>query len=152
MVAPFASPDRASFLGRAPATLEALAARPVDPHILAQATIDAYGREAAPDELPWVAGPAEDLDLGEDPPWAATAQEAIGIVGAGPDATGRFRVGGDLLVSRDALAGLESRLAAAPDAEVARAVDEALGATGVALDGVRTLDSVRDVILRARHG
>lgn len=152
VVAPFAWTDRASFRGRPPTTLEALAARPPDPEALVRATIDAYGSDVAPDELPWVEAPAEDLDLCLDPPWAATVEEAIGAVGAGPDASGRFRVGGDLLVSRDALAALEARLATAPDAEVARAVDETLAGTGVALDGVRTLASIRDVILRARHG
>jgi hypothetical protein len=60
-------------------------------------------------------------------------------------------VGGDLLVSRDAMAHLEARLPDANDDEVARVLDVTLGAGGVALDGVRSLSSLRDVILRARH-
>jgi hypothetical protein len=150
--APCAWTHRASFLGRAPATLEALAGRPVDTSALAGAVIDAYGRDAAPDELPWADEPAGETDLTADPPWAATVEEAIGTLGAGPDARGTFRVGGDLLVSRDALAALEARVPATPDADVPVLVDETLAAPGVALDGVRTLASIRDVILRARHG
>jgi hypothetical protein len=148
---PFAWTDRASFLGRAPGTLEAIAGRTVDPDVLMRAVVEAYGRDVASDELPWVDGPVE-RDVTADPPWAATVEEAIGTIGAGTDAGGAFRVGGDLLVSRDALAALEARLAVAPDADVPAAVDETLAARGVALDGVRTLASVRDVILRARHG
>ncbi len=150
--APCAWTHRASFLGRAPATLEALAGRPVDTSALAAAVVDAYGREAATDDLPWVDGAAGESDLTADPPWAATVEEAIGTIGAGPDARGTFRVGGDLLVSRDALAALEARVAGARDDDVPVVVDETLAAPGVALDGVRTLASVRDVILRARHG
>jgi hypothetical protein len=89
---------------------------------------------------------------GAEPAWAATTEEAIGTLGAGPDKSGTFRVGGDLLVSRDALARLEADLNTAPDEDVGRIVDAALAAPGVALDGVRSLNSVRDVILGARHG
>jgi hypothetical protein len=148
---PFARGDRASFLGRAPGTLEALAGRPVDPDVLMRAVVEAYARDVAFDELPWVDGSVEGHTTA-DPPWAATLEEAIGTIGAGIDAGGTFRVGGDLLVSRDALAALEARLALAPDADVPAAVDETLAVPGVALDGVRALASVRDVILRARHG
>jgi hypothetical protein len=85
-----------------------------------------------------------------DPPWAATVEEAIGTLGAGPDARGVFRVGGDLLVSRDALARLEAKSPHVPDHDLGALVDETLGAPGVALDGVRSLASVRDVIFRGR--
>jgi hypothetical protein len=85
-----------------------------------------------------------------DPPWAATVEEAIGTLGAGPDARGVFRIGGDLLVSRDALARLEARAPHVPDHALGALVDETLGAPGVALDGVRSLASVRDVIARGR--
>jgi hypothetical protein len=85
-----------------------------------------------------------------DPPWAATVEEAIGTLGAGPDARGAFRMGGDLLVSRDALARLEARAPQVPDDALGALVDETLGAPGVALDGVRSLASVRDVIARGR--
>ena len=85
-----------------------------------------------------------------DPPWTATADEAIGTVGAGPDAQGRFRVGGDLLVSRDALARLETLAATSPVDDLPRIIDRTLAAPGVALDGVRSLTSVLDVVSRAR--
>jgi hypothetical protein len=172
---PFAITERASFLGKPHATLESTGdGRPVDPARIAAAVVDAYARDASPVELDWPQPPAEPsapADLRADPPWAATTEEAIGTLGAGPDAHGVFRVGGDLLVSRDALARLEARVASAADVGVggrsaadvgvggrsaadvlARAVDETLAAPGVALDGVRSLASVLDVISRARHG
>jgi hypothetical protein len=74
-------------------------------------------------------------------------------VGAGPDARGVFRVGGDLLASRDAIARLEACVGAAgpdvPDDAVGHIVDDALARPEVALDGVRSLASVREVIVRA---
>jgi hypothetical protein len=97
------------------------------------------------DDLP----PAE-LESAEDGPWAATVEEAIGTLGAGPDARGVFRVGGDLLVSRDALARLEARSPDVADEALGALVDELLAAPGVALDGVRSLTSVRDVIALGR--
>jgi hypothetical protein len=155
--APFAEP-RPSFLGKAPASLVELDARHADPQRLVDAIVQAYpaawdaepiavDAPGTPAELAGVAG-----DVGAEPPWAATVEEAIGTLGAGPDAGGAFRVGGDLLVSRDALARLEARVAAAAPDDVARIVDEILTAPGVALDGVRSLTSVRDVILSARSG
>jgi len=145
---PFAEPGRAAFRGKVPATLEDIAGGAVDAERIAEAIVESYvalsgQAEAAP---PPPAAPR--LDERAEPPWAATIEEAIGIVGAGPDARGTFRVGGDLLVSRDALARLEQRLEADQDPSIA--VDETLGAPGVAIDGVRSLTSIRDVIVRAR--
>jgi hypothetical protein len=153
---PFALAGRPAFQGKAPATLEEIAGRPVDPERVAEAVVGAYetesGGPAAAIRSPDVASGADDgsgvVGLADEPPWAATVEEAIGVVGAGLDAHGVLRVGGDLLVSRDALARLEQRVAAGDDLD--RAVDESLAAPGVALDGVRTLASVRDVIARAR--
>jgi hypothetical protein len=96
--------------------------------------------------------PHEGPESAEDPPWAATVEEAIGTLGAGPDALGVFRIGGDLLVSRDALARLEARSPQVPDDALGALVDELLAAPGVALDGVRSLMSVRDVIALGRAG
>lgn len=155
---PFAVDDRASFRGKAQGTLESLSSVSIDPVRLAAAIVDAYveGRQAttgddqarAP-EIP--ASPAEDA-RGE-PPWAATCTEAIGLIGAGPDRRGVFRVGGDLLVSRDALARLEARLAAPAkeldDQALGAIVDDTLGSPRVAIDGVRSLSSIRDVIASA---
>jgi len=148
---PFALTERASFLGKPQGTLEALAGTPVDEARLVQAIADAYAADAY--AVPLDPDPDLDLDpnLDPDPPWAAVVDEAIGPLGAGPDAHGVFRVGGDLLVSRDALARLEALAPTAPDADLGRIVDETLAAPGVALDGVRSLTSVRDVIAAARR-
>ncbi len=148
---PFAVTERASFLGKAPATLEALAGTTVDEARLVQAIADAYAGDIPVVSLDPDPDPDPDPDLDLDPPWAAVVDEAIGPLGAGPDAHGVFRVGGDLLVSRDALARLEALAATAPDADLGRIVDETLAAPGVALDGVRSLTSVRDVIAAARR-
>jgi hypothetical protein len=98
---------------------------------------------------------ARESDGAPEPPWQATCEEAIGTIGAGLDGAGRFRVGGDILVSRDALARLEGAIARlAPEAcasAVGSAVDDALAQPGVALDGVRSLASIRDVIGLARR-
>ena len=151
--APFAEEGRAAFRGKAPATLEELAGARLDPHRIADAIVEAYAAvsggspatQPPPDEAPPDRAPPDDMG---EPPWAAAIEEAIGIVAAGPDARGVFRIGGDLLVSRDALARLEGRIAAGDDPS--RAVDETLAAPGVAIDGVRSLTSVRDVIVRAK--
>jgi hypothetical protein len=150
---PFALAQRASFLGKPHGTLESIAGTAVDPARLARAIIDAYlakhGAEAV--EVPAGELSKQAGDPRIDPPWVATREEAIGMIGAGADSAGVFRIGGDLLVSRDALARLESRVAGAPDEDVGRIVDETLAAPGVALDGVRWLTSVRDVVLEARR-
>jgi hypothetical protein len=158
---PFAVGPRASFLGKAVATLESLREGPLEPigstaERLASAIVDAYVAQAGgevrdlePAEVAAAAAGAGD-DPRADPPWAATCEEAIGLVGAGPDARGALRIGGDLLVSRDALARLGERLAGATPADVPRVVDETLGAPGVALDGVKSLASIADVVVRAR--
>lgn len=154
---PFTPAGRASFRGRSPATLEGVAGRPVDPARLATAIADRYaeGHEATPFEPPATPDSSTDEDLRADPPWAETCEEAIGLLGAGVDARGVFRVGGDLLVSRDALARLEERVALlaadAPPEEFGRVVDSTLAAPGVALEGVRSLASVRDLVIRARR-
>jgi hypothetical protein len=162
VAAPFAIVQRPSFLGKPHGTLESIAGRPVDPASVAGAIVEAYAHDTgaaydnAREAIDWVAAPPEAGaaptagDLPEDPPWAFTVDEAIGLVGAGPDARGILRVGGDLLVSRDALARLEARAAAAPIDDLPRIVDETLGAPGVALDGVRSLGSVLEVLSRAR--
>jgi hypothetical protein len=160
---PFALGPRASFLGKAAATLESLRERPLEPlersastaERLASAVVDAYvahaggeARDLAPAEVSAAGAGASD-DPRSEPPWAATCEEAIGLVGAGLDARGVLRVGGDLLVSRDALARLEERLAGAAPADVPRVVDETLAAPGVALHGVKSLTSIADVVGRA---
>ena len=148
---PFALTERASFLGRPQGTLEALAGTAVDEGRLVQAIADAYAGDTASIPLDWPDAPSSAGDASAEPPWAAVVDEAIGPLGAGRDAHGVFRVGGDLLVSRDALARLEALAATAPEDDLARLVDESLASPGVALDGVRSLASVRDVIVAARR-
>lgn len=154
---PFAATDRASFLGKAPGTLESIAGRAVDPARVAAAIVEGYARDAevvAVDAPPAQAAGGEALagadDARTDPPWAATCETPIGTLGAGLDARGAFRIGGDLLVSRDALARLEARVATVADDDVGRVVDETLAAPGVAVEGVPSLGAVRDVVLAAR--
>ncbi len=150
---PFAIRARASTMGKEPATLAELGMRS-DAAALADAIVasyeSAYG--AATGGLSVTTSPPDPADdLGTDAPWASARAEAIGIVGAGRDRHGRLRVGGELMVSRDALSKLEAALAEPPpNAEAVGArVDATLGAPGVALFGVRSLLSVRDVIVEA---
>jgi hypothetical protein len=138
---PFAPPGRPSLRGKEPKALG-----DADAGALADAIADAYGRDTTTTPLE----PADVPDapvVGADPPWLAVREEAIGTLGAGPDAGGCFRVGGDLLVSRDALARLEA--AAPTSSDLGRLVNDTLTAPGVALDGVRSLASVRDLVTEA---
>lgn len=158
---PFAVRDRKSFLGKSARTLRAVGVGPdVDASRVADAVIDAYTstygigelaldtasemttRALAKDHLSAVTE-----DPRSDPPWAATRDEAIGIVAAGRDNEGRLRVGGELMASRDVIAMLEREIAAAAgDAErIDRAVDRLAGAD-VAMLGVTSLRSIRDAI------
>jgi hypothetical protein len=154
---PFALAQRPSFLGKPHAVLESIVGKRLDPSRIATAIVDAYasGANTVPIDAPRVPvlprAPTASDDLRQDPPWAETIQEAIGTLGAGPDRRGRFRVGGDLLVSRDALERLEDLAATASDDDLGRVVNDTLRARGVALDGVRSLESVREVMARARH-
>ena len=159
---PFALRARPSYLGKAPATLAEIGA-PVElarlGDAIAEAYASAYGRSIVkmpgfhgdpPHPSPLTEAAPEDVRA--EPAWAATRDEAIGVVGAGPDASGRMRVGGELMASRDAVARLEERLAAAGSSdasEVGALVDASLGAPDVALVGVRSLSSLRDVIVEA---
>ena len=149
---PFARGERGSFRGKVPGTLEEIFSRTFESEDIEEAIVEAY-RAIAPAPAPAPAparahapAPATEIETA----WSATIEEAIGTIGAGVDREGALRVGGDLLVSRDALAQLEARLRTAASADVARVVAETLGAPGVALEGVRSLASIVDVVLRAR--
>ncbi len=150
---PFHIAERPSFLGKPASTLESIAGSPVEPGRLVDAIIQAYvaGWDLDPHELEITEAPDGATDVRAEPPWSATREEAIGTLGAGKDSDGVFRVGGDLLVSRDALARLEARAVEAADETLGAVVDETLAAPGIALDGVRSLSSVRDVIAEARR-
>ncbi len=145
MRAPVFVRDRPTFLGKEPAALDDL-----DPARLSDAIAEAYARDvdAEPREAADASVERPD-DLHAEPPWSATCEEAIGTIGAGPDRRGVFRIGGDLLVSRDALARLEAAVPQGGD-DLGRVVHEILTAPGVALDGVRSLDRIRDVVRAAQ--
>lgn len=144
---PFASGDRASFLGKAPTTIGEHARATLDASKVADAIVqsylDAYGRTPKAIALP--SGPEEEEHV--EPPWTATREEAIGTIGAGRDRAGRLRVGGELMASRDAVKRLEEALARGDDPSAA--VDAAIGAPGVVTFGVRSLASIRDAIADA---
>lgn len=149
---PFALEARSSFRGKAPTTLAEAAGRAIDADALRTAITAAYAsiasetHDAAPPDVP-----ADTQLVDESPVWSATREEAIGIVAAGRDASGKLRVGGELMASRDAIARLEDRIAAlgpSPSLDaIGQAVDTAL--EGTALFGVRSLRSIRDVIAEA---
>jgi hypothetical protein len=145
----FGTRPRASFLGKEPGTLEGIMGRTFDLDAVASAVVDAYAGAYSRDVVEVLRGeaPSDDDDPRADPSWTATLEEAIGEIGAGPDRTGSMRVGGDLLVSRDALAALNASLSVG---DIGSLVDRVFTAPGVALDGVQSLTSVRDVVLRAR--
>jgi hypothetical protein len=139
-------------LGKVPTTLRSSGCPDIDPAQIAEAIVDSYVEAYAVDvvEASHERLPTQPAQVERDPPWSATCEEAIGLIGAGPDAGGVFRVGGDLLVSRDALRSLEARSSGVSGQALRMVVSEALAAPGVALEGVRSLESVCSVIERGR--
>ena len=152
----FAPPGRSSFLGKEPTTLEEAAGRTIDRPALRARIVEAYataaGRDTDRREFEEIGDEGD--AVAEEPPWRVTAEEAIGTVGAGPDATGTLRLGGDLMASRDVIERVATCVAALPPGagadEVGAIVDRELTAPGAALEGVRDLRSLRDVLARAR--
>jgi len=157
---PVVPSGRGSLLGKEPGTLASVTGRDFDARVVCGRIVDAYaeldGCERRDGVLECV-GP-DVTELGNDPPWAATSEEAIGTIGAGVDRAGVLRLGGDLLASRDALDRVAARVSALsrtyllPEASaeaVGAIVDEELSGSHVALDGVRSMASLRDVLVRA---
>jgi hypothetical protein len=154
---PFAVGARGSFMGKEPATLEEVAGKTFDIAALAAAIADAYRAEAGG------IGVAEGLEVPEglgahvteEPPWSASAMEAIGPVAAGRDAEGALRLGGELLASRDAVERVGRRVDGLPLgaglADIGAIVDGELAAVGVALEGVRDLNKVCEVLAKGRR-
>ena len=81
--------------------------------------------------------------------WGATREEAIGVTGAARDANDRVRVGGEMMASRDAIDALEDAANSAEDLDAA--IDAIFSRPGVALFGVKSLRSLRDVIVDVRR-
>ncbi len=151
---PFASAERVAFLGKTPLALDAVAGRTVDPLVLRNSVIEAYisAFSALPEERAVESMRTQSDRSADDPPFSAVVSEAIGIVGAGPTKQGYVGVGGEFAGSRDAVAAFNYRLtqidwrdAAALD----EAISEAFDHPNMVIDGVRTLSSFKDVILRS---
>jgi len=158
---PFAVASRASFLGKEPGTLASILGRTLPSARIVEAVVEAYGSaygrslEAVPSTPPdALASSASHAVEALDAPWQATCEEVIGTIGAGKDRGGTFRLGGALLASRDAVAEVAERARAIGPSvdELGAMVDAVLRAPGVAIDGVRSLESIRDVLFRALAG
>lgn len=143
-------PSHPAYLGKPPGSLEELVGRRFVAHELARRLGDRF---LAALSMP-VIDHDEDFELDDaltlvaDPPWTVTVEEAIGRLGACRTETGEIRLGGELMVSRDALSGLEGWLAEARDVdEVREAVRTCLGVEGTALFGVRDLEALVSLVV-----
>lgn len=153
---PFAPSGRASFRNTEPGTLASVTGGDYDLCTLGVGIARSYAKafERGLRDVPVVVAEEQGSDDGVrlEPPWAASANEAIGEVAAGRDADGVFRLGGDLVASRDALDRVARRVAAlshVDDAAVGLIVDEELTSPAMGLLGVQNLDSIRRVIVEA---
>ena len=131
---PFAIADRASYMGKKPATLEELRGK-IDDAALVKSILDAYALPIHEAPVP----PSSQLPAPSSRPWTARIDEPIGPICAGPDETGRFRIGGELMASVDAVRDFEDRIARGESPE--EAADAAFTAPHTALFGVRSLET-----------
>ncbi len=156
---PFTRAMRASFREREPGTLEEITGKTFVLEELAERVVDeyqaTYGLEGV--ALGEPRGLADATELAVSPAWSASVEEAIGEVAAGRDADGALVLGGDFMASRDAVQEVARRVAAfSPELlategpKVAAAiVDEVFLRPGVAIEGVKSLASLADVLVRA---
>ena len=74
---------------------------------------------------------------------------------AGREAAGALRLGGDFMASRDAVVEVEAAVSAlgpgATREAIGQLVNDAFTSRGAAIDGVRDLASVRDVLWEAQN-
>lgn len=142
------APAHPSYLGKVPDCIERLAGRPLlDERVaerIAHAYAVAYGFEWSPHEWPGV----EAARLGAEPPWQASVEEPIGLVGARRDASGALRLGGELMISHDVLAGLTTWLdSATSEDDIDDALATCLSGSEVALFGLRDLSAIKRLVL-----
>ena len=130
---PFAISDRASYMGKRPATLEDVHGK-LDDEALLKSILDAY---ALPIHEPSVLSPQPTARSSK--PWTARIDEAIGPVCAARDDDGVIRFGGEFMASFDAVRDLEERIGRGEDIDTA--VDAAFTAPHTALFGVRSLQT-----------
>lgn len=142
------SPAHPSYLGKLPDSIERLAGRPLLEERVAERIAHAYavsyGFEWTAHEWPTSEAPR----LGAEPPWQVTAEEPIGLVGARRDPSGALRLGGELMISHDVLAGLTSWLdSATSESDIDDALATCLSGTEVALFGLRDLSAIKRLVL-----
>lgn len=87
--------------------------------------------------------------LPKEPPWTALCEEAIGVVGAGSDRDGRFRVGGEFFASEDVVRAIERGAVLCGPPHVGRCVETCFVERDGYLHGVRNRDAITDVVSRA---
>lgn len=146
------APSHPSYLGKVPDCIERLAGRPLlDERVaerIAHAYAVSYGFEWTPHEWPALEAPR----LGREPPWQATVEEPIGVLGARRD-EGALRLGGELMISHDVLAGLTTWLDSAhSEADIDEALATCLSGQEVALFGVRDLAAIKRLVLALPRG
>ncbi len=149
-----ASPPRQipAWLGLTPASLAAIAGRPVDPDALALSLADALDELAPGGSLARAPAPTRTEADDHRPAWSHVVEEAIGLVGAG---LFPLEIGGDFLASSDLVVAINERLASAPPrpGHAMELLAAALDATpGAALEGVRDVRSLAEVLERLGLG
>ena len=143
---PVTTHERTSYDGKPGATLTELRGKDVDVEKLADHLAKEHSLGFSTPES-FVEGSMAEVD---GTPWSARVDEAIGPLFSGRDAHGKLRLGGELVASRDRVTWLEDRVDDTTDEELGGLVDEAFGASGVALFGVRRLASILDVLRDGR--
>lgn len=88
---PFSLGQRPSFRGYEPVTLG---------RVDVDAIVDAY--ENAHERRELAIDPASADPIGDEPPWDATRETPIGLLGVARDASGRVVFGGEIMVAREA--------------------------------------------------
>ncbi len=138
---PLGAEKRGSFRGKEPGTLAQVVGRDFDLLALRERVLEAYTHDHRVERDPAPLLPLSVPEDGNEPPWEATTEDMVGIVGAGRDARGILRLGGDFFASRDAISRVTARVGALPKPGSATAISqilhEELASPGVVLEGAR---------------